>query len=61
MSCAGLPTEVVELAWDVLEIWDKQAAMSRASLAREIRILSGLKARKLGQGGTRKEESGVPG
>lgn len=58
-SRAGVEAEVAELAWDVLETWDKQAALSRASLVRQVRILSGLKGRKLGQGGPGKEESSV--
>jgi hypothetical protein len=60
VSRAGVEAQVAELAWDVLETWDKHAAMSRASLARQVRILSGLKAQKLGQSGTGKEESCVP-
>jgi hypothetical protein len=59
MSRAGVDAEVAELAEDVLEIWDKAAAMSRASLARQVRILGGLKARKLGQGVTGNEQSCV--
>ena len=59
MSRAGVDVQVAELQRDVLEIWDKQAAMSRACLAQQIRILSGLKGPKLGQGGTEMEESGV--
>ena len=60
MSRAGVDVQVSDLERDVLEMWDKQAAVSRASLARQVRILSGLKGRKLGQGGTEREESGVP-
>ena len=59
MSRTGVDAQVVELQRDVLEIWDKQAAVSRACLAQQVRILSGLKGRKVGQGGTEKEESGV--
>ncbi len=59
MSRAGVEADVAELAWDVLQKWDKQTAVSRASLVRQVRILSGLKGRKLGQGGTGTEESFV--
>jgi hypothetical protein len=59
VSRAGVELQVADLQRDVLEIWDKNAAMSRASLLRQVRILSGLKGRKLGQGGTGKEESSV--
>lgn len=59
MSRAGVDLQATDLERDVLEMWDKQAAVSRASLARQVRILSGLKARKLGQGGTGREEGGV--
>jgi hypothetical protein len=58
-SRAGVDVQVAELACDVLETWDKHAAMSRASLVRQVRILSGLKAQKRGQSGTGKEESCV--
>lgn len=59
MSRAGLDAQAIDLTRDILRIWDKQAAMSRAGLAREVRILSGLKAQKLGQGGTETEGFGV--
>ena len=60
MSRAGVDVQVTDLERDVLEMWDRQVALSCAGLARQVRILSGLKARKLGQGGTGMEESGVP-
>jgi hypothetical protein len=48
---AGGAASVTELAQDILKMWDRQVAMSRASLEQQVRILSGLKGEKLGQEG----------
>jgi len=61
MSRTGVFLEASELTRLVEEIGDKVEAMSRTWLARKVRIPSGVKVEKRGQGGTGISECHGPG
>lgn len=61
MSRTGVFLEVSALTRLVEEIGDKVEALSRTWLAREVRILSGVRAERRGQEGTGIGECHGPG